>query len=492
MKNKQLYTFISHIEYPAVDRFDPLTGEVISIIKKYEGYYSYRWPDGSTCIPIEMFLVYLSDTKTIKISDGGTVGVYARNLTHLVRYCYTKGVQFWDLQTSHIDELISNLSSELNEYNERVRNNNTVLTIISNVITFLKWIQTEYFPTQNIIGVDSACKRHQIKLATGIKNYGKGTGRAYEYFPSKLPTSITQAKKPTSNQIIKLLWDTLNKSKFSLNINKRLMKYFSIAEQKDHIAYMYHRRRFQLSMLEATGLRPQELISIPAKSNLIHLTNGKIEIPTLKRRERHSRIIPIDKATAIKVELFAEIHRKKLIKRLIKHGFVSHESEVDDVLFLNPETGKKVKPDAAYQEFKRLSDKAGISQKNCQSMFRHRFCTNMVKLHLLSFMNKNPIKSKFNFSDSDYRTILTKVATFTGHKDPESLRYYIDLAWEELDVFSYAYDVSNLQDKLKSISRLVSDIQGDLHGSNSLSKLQMKVMLDSVLNEIENIADLSK
>ncbi len=117
-------------------------------------------------------------------------------------------------------------------------------------------------------------------------------------------------------------------------------------------------------------------------------------------------------------------------------------------------------------------------------MFRHRFITNMVKIHLCSFMDKNPIKNKYNFNEHDYSTILRKVAGFTDHKDPKSLFYYIDLAWEELDVFSYAYEVSNLQSRLNSISILVKDLKHKVNrfGLDSLD-------IDQILSDLSNIED---
>jgi len=489
MDHKQLYKFIPDIDYPAVLRFDYQTGEVISTMDKGEGFYSFVWPNGATCFPVEMFLADLSDTTKISKADGGTVGTYAIDLSHLVRYCFDCKVDFWDLGHSHIDDLISELVSKVNVYNERVRNNNTIKGILTHIVIFLKWVQKEHCPNRNLIGVDTGLKRHQIKLQTGVYRKG-GYSNIYEIFPHKLPDAIQQPKKPISSANIKLLWNALAKDKFNMGINKRLQAIFSKQEQKDHIAYMYNRRIFQLIMLEATGLRPQELITIKAKSNKKLLDDSRIEIPTLKR-EKSTRIIPIDSRTKIKVQLFLELHREKLIKRLIKHGVVSDISEIDDVMFLNPETGKVVKPDAAYMEFKRLSNKAGITQKNCQSMFRHRFVTNMVKLNLISFMDKNPVKSRYNFADSDYRTILTKVATFTGHKDPESLRHYIDLAWDELDVFSFAYEVDNLHSKLRSISRLVSELKGDIEGEKGSHKAKILSMIDNALTDIENEADLT-
>lgn len=108
----------------------------------------------------------------------------------------------------------------------------------------------------------------------------------------------------------------------------------------------------------------------------------------------------------------------------------------------------------------------------------------MVKIHLCSFMDKNPLKNKYNFNEHDYSTILRKVAGFTDHKDPKSLFNYIDLAWEELDVFSYAYEVSSLQSRLNSISILVKDLK---HKVNRFCLDSLEV--DQILADLSNIED---
>lgn len=182
------------------------------------------------------------------------------------------------------------------------------------------------------------------------------------------------------------------------------------------------------------------------------------------------------------------LYRQNLIKRLLKYELISSESEIDDVIYLNPETGKSVKQSAAYMDFRRLSKRANIETKTCQSMFRHRFITNMVKLHLVSFMDKSPLKNSHNFNDKDYETILKKVATFTDHKDPKSLNEYIDLAWEELDVFEYAYEVRNLHNRFNAISKLVSDARAQIMELN-YSEADLKPIIEN-LNAIEEESNL--
>lgn len=39
-------------------------------------------------------------------------------------------------------------------------------------------------------------------------------------------------------------------------------------------------------------------------------------------------------------------------------------------------------------------------------------------------------------TDSDYRSILKRIAAKTGHGSPESLWHHIDLAWEEMNVWA--------------------------------------------------------
>lgn len=485
MKSKQLYSFVPDIEYPCIITFDASSGEVLKSVENKEGHYSFLWPNGTPCLPIEMFLMYRSSEVSIKKSDGGTVGVYAAHLTHLARFCYEENVDFVNLTSFHVDQLISNLVREVDDYNYRKRNNDTIKKIISNCIRFLIWLQKTFLPKRRIIGIDTVSERYQIKLKVGKLKGKKGKYTEYNYFPLELPRSSISQKKPISESNIKLLWDALAMSKAEANVNKRLLGLFSKEDCEDHLEYMYKRRELQLDMLASTGIRPQELINIRVKVNRMYLSESNLMIPTLKRRDNYNRVIPLEQATVIRLGVFIEIYRNKLINRLIKYNIISSINDVDDVIYLNPETAKKVKPDAAYQEFKRLSDKAGITQKSCQSMFRHRFVTNMVKLHLVSFMDKSPLKNKYNFVDGDYRTILTKVMKFTGHKDPESLYHYIDLAWGELNVFSHSYEINHLQYKLKSIMYLTSALKGELELHKGATRKSILNIVNEKISEIE-------
>jgi len=487
----QLYHLIKNVRLPTIDRFDSETGEIFLNDRGQFCYYSFIWPNGSPCLIAEMYLCDRSRTVTVNQKDGGTLGNYARNLSHLVRFCYAKKVDFADLKHSHIDEFIYELCQETDIYNERVRNNNTVKAIVATSINFLVWVQQNIATERLIAGVDDAGKRYQIKLKQEVYAHRTGRQIIHNVFPMNIPRATTTNATPISTVNIRKLWDTLEASRSDKNVSRKLRGLFSRKQQADHLEYMHRRRELQLVLLEATGLRPQELITIPCSNNVASLRKSQLILPTLKGRidsKNNMRTIPIPRSLAMKTEIFINSYRKKLIERLLAAGIIQSEKDVDNVIYLNSESGKEVLPDAAYQEFRRLTVRAGIKQKNCQKMFRHRFITNMVKLHFISFMDKNPLKTRHIITDSDYRTILRKVAGFTGHKSVDSLWHYIDLAWEELDAFAHSYEVKELQDRLKSVFYLTNELKGDVQNVSGkhLSNVTME-KLNAKLNQIEDL-----
>lgn len=91
------------------------------------------------------------------------------------------------------------------------------------------------------------------------------------------------------------------------------------------------------------------------------------------------------------------------------------------------------------------------------SMYRHRFITNMVALHLEAFLHESPGRERQYLLEADYRSILTRVAVFTGHGSPDSLFVYIDWAWEERSVFDQVRAAHELAGTIdESLNQLVS------------------------------------
>ncbi|CAN0558643.1 unnamed protein product, partial [Laminaria digitata] len=230
----QLYRLIKNVRFPTIDRFDSGTGEIFLNDRVRYCYYSFVWPNGSPCVIAEMYLCDRSRTVTVNQKNGGTLGNYARNLSHLVRFCYARKVNFADLKHSHIDEFIYELCQETDIYNERVRNNNTVKAIVATSINFLVWVQQNIATERLIAGVDDADKRYQIKLKQEVYAHRTGRQIIHNVFPMNIPRATTTNATPISTINIRKLWDTLEASRSDKNVSRKLRGLFSRKQQADH------------------------------------------------------------------------------------------------------------------------------------------------------------------------------------------------------------------------------------------------------------------
>lgn len=486
--NKKLYKMIMDVEYPSRYILYSRPMNQIDTQGHLQRYYAFYWPSGDPCHLVEMFLQDKAQTLSTNPLDGGTVGLYASQLSHLVRFCYRHSIDFTDLTHSYIEDLVKELIQEKDNTGHRKRNNNTIKAITSTVVAFLSWIQENIFTNRAIVGIDTSEKRHQIKLTTKIFTASNGHVVNRAVFISALPKSTTTAKQPMPTIIRERIWCALVNLKEKQTVSKKLQGPFSDQEQREHLKYMHARRELQLILLESTGLRPQELVLIQCAENIERLRKSQISIPTLKKRDGSHRVIPIDRQVAMKIETFIFVHREKLLARLKRAGFIQPSTTTSDTLYLSSETGMAVLPDASYQDFRRLCVAAKIDQKSCQTMFRHRFITNMVKLHLVSFVENNPLKNRYMVTESDYRTILQKVASFTGHKSADSLMHYIDLAWDELDAFSSIYDLKKLQDSMRAICFKINEMRAEIPDLRGSPRSKLIKEFESKLSEIYEIA----
>ncbi|WP_167758517.1 MULTISPECIES: hypothetical protein, partial [unclassified Streptococcus] len=76
--------------------------------------------------------------------------------------------------------------------------------------------------------------------------------------------------------------------------------------------------------------------------------------------------------------------------------------------------------------------------------------TIQVALHLQDYLDNHNASSTSQILIVDKISILTRVSTITGHKSPDSLLPYIDLAWEYLATFKPV-------DKAREIARLLNE-----------------------------------
>lgn len=124
------------------------------------------------------------------------------------------------------------------------------------------------------------------------------------------------------------------------------------------------------------------------------------------------------------ISTYIKIYRNKIIRNTVG------KTNDDGFLLINQNTGNKILPVTITNEINKIRKAAGIEEKVCAHMFRHRFITNLF----IQFIKQYDIQNKDQFRNSlmDLENLKVYVQQATRHKDVSSLDNYIDIAKSEL------------------------------------------------------------
>jgi hypothetical protein len=407
-----------------------------------------RWPDNSPCELVNMYLLDLP------LTTGSSLATYASELSPLIRFCAESHLSFFDLNDKRIDIFSAKLINETRQTSNgkiKTRNNNTTITILKRTIHFLLWIQKNFSitGTRNLIGeVDSAprIKISQKKMQNPLTKKLSVTW-THRSFP---PPATREPKSPIALEIIEDIEVQIDRiyeaecTKASNNKGDAILSLRLLSRAE----YIRSRRHFMIWLMKRTGLRPAELIQLDLQSHKNILRDKALFLPTMKRRRDSPPIRRFDiKLQDAAIFLRYVASREKFIQ--------ATTTEYSGHALLLGIDGKDILKTSIERDFHRLVIAAGHSDDEaCFSMFRHRFITYEVVIHLKEFMDKSG-KSQHLMTDLDYLSILKRVAKKTGHGRPESLLHYIDLAWKELDVWT---NVDRALERLHAADRLFEEL----------------------------------
>lgn len=429
----QLFHVLPPTELPVSGvRHDAGTHVTTQIIPAFPFIY---WPSNKPCEPVNMYLLDIAHGVT-----GDTLKTYAAQLSHLVRYCGLNNVGIEHLTDTHLHGLSKRLLEERSHRHplEPARNRNTIRDILSRTIQFLLWYQENFMLHLRtpLIGEQKVSPQVTVKRAKNEWGRGRGRRNKYYYTHAAMPTSESrEPKRPIARPIIEDIQRAIYRQSVLEERSERFTQRY--ANDRDllraQLEYMRARRTFMIWMMTRTGLRPSELVEMSVKDHEDILTTKTLKIPTKKRRKVSApmRRFPIllDAATVVYRYLLS---RTNYCDALRKAGI---EFDPGMAFFLTMD-GKPIKKTSLEKDFERLAVQAGYKDvQACLSMFRHRFITYEVTVHLKEFVEKSG-KSRQMMTDIDYESILKRVADKTGHGSVESLWHYIDLAWEELGVWA--------------------------------------------------------
>lgn len=455
---KQLYSRHLDVEYDELSTPVVFAKSLSRPLTSKSTMFSFNWPNGSPCIYAELYLQSKSFEIVENNSGTSSLNTIASQLSHIVRFCWTGRKDFWELDQNDIEDFVYVLMQERDPHdpNQARRNNNTVNEIVSGTVDFIVWLQNNIFLNLDLIGGDG--DKSKIRLKSTKFTDWQGNQKMVSKFPHLPPRATRNPKAPIAREVIGRLWSAVTAMSDPARKSKRyLHKFDNEKEALEELMYLKKRRELLLYLLEATGARPGELSLLTVSQNEQPAKDNKITLRTFKRRRFSERAIPIEASVAVKLELFINVTRKKLISKL------GTSANPENRVFLTVE-GKPYGVESMTREFSRIAEMAGQSDvQACMSMFRHRFITTMVIIHLKAFMAENKGKLRANLNLSDYRSILKRVATFTGHASEDSLMHYIDMAWEEMRLFDYVEPTITAITKAEGvISELQSIVSSEL------------------------------
>lgn len=479
MTHKQLYERIDDVIFDELSTPLLLSKSFSRPETSKATMFTFKWPNGSPCLLIELYLQTLSFEILVNDPKTTSLNTIAGQLSHIVRFAWAIRKDFWELEQKDIEDFVFLLMHERPSSSKRPqRNENTIDAIVSATLRFISWLQDDLFLNISLLGLSG--DRANIRLKSKRVTDWLGNQRVVSKFPHLPPRATRQPKSPISRDIRGRLWRAVSDLSELKNKSKRyLAKFSSEQAAAEELLYIKKRRELLLSLLEATGARPGELSLLSVSQNEFCTKENKVVLRTLKKRKFSERIIPFDPSIAVKLELFIKLTRNRLLSKL---GVLANPQ---DRVFLTKD-GNPYSVESMTKEFSRIAIAAGLTDvRACMSMFRHRFITNMVIIHLKAFMTEHHGKLRATLNLADYRTILKRVAVFTGHTSEDSLMNYIDIAWDEMGLFDYVGPTLSAMNKAEG---LINELSAIVSSEKLSSRIQNgKVSSEDLLSTLESL-----
>lgn len=402
------------------------------------------WPSGTICWQVNLYLIYLR-RHGLAVS---TVNTYASEISLFIRFMWDRKL---DIATVD-DEVLIDFADSLVLSN---KSGNHVNRLLLRVLHYFSWYQ-QVFPEANVIGLPGTGCRISISRSATRTKHGAVAGKVRHI--SMVPPSVRRTVRPISfESISKLLsaCDTIGSTRFKRN-----------------------RDRCIVTLLADAGIRRDELTWVTCENVKRASVNGrKLHVRTSKRRGHPERVIPLPAETMTLLLEFLEVTRALRIRRLQ----ATNPLFLDEGWFFCTVSGKKISPSTVSQLFSELRISSQINGRATPHMLRHRYITLQVVSRLQSM-------KKQNIGLEAISTILSRVASLSGHSSLQSLWVYVDWAFDELDV-SYAYSEKSNSSALELVEVLLDESrkEGNHRLVDGLEQIQKSLLDDHRANTAASV-----
>jgi hypothetical protein len=441
-----------------------------------------RWPDGRPCHLANHWLMKIATNTEAR----DTLRVYAANLTHLVRFCSQNKIEFHNFTDQNFSDFHAYLQKQ-KKSNSRVSEEfiggNHIRAIQLRALNFFVWINANYpnLSSRKLIGTTSDC---QIVISYKTNPHNGQQEIQHEYLESfKVPEDekpvITEAAIKRLREAIFNAHDIQNlkpRAKTKLTNDRELF----LARNN----YIYHRRLFVIRIMRLTGLRPEELVDIDLTANLNVAKSKVLRLPTKKREQpAPTRIFDIELRSGLDFDRYVKC-RNDFIVILKSRGII----DTDPGSILVGVDGKELKKESMTTEFQRLVKAADIGgMRCCLSMFRHRYITREIHIHILMGFKKDPslkISATSGFIEDVCRTVQPK----TGHKRYQSLLTYFHSEYKLLTSGAHREEDMEIIDRLSANQDALYEVKFEARLQNNTEILagveQMEANTEKWLNEL--------
>ncbi|XQE67364.1 tyrosine-type recombinase/integrase [Pseudomonas sp. P3C3] len=373
------------------------------------------WPSGCVCWQLNLYLLHVRRSG----SAISTVNTYASELCLLIRFLSESECPLEEIS----DDVLVSFSEWLLQ--RKKSSGNHINRIILRVITFLEWYQTL------LIGrvlVGTLGQGGQVTITLRSLRGGRGAVRIRTQHHAMVPASIPRSVHPVSSGSISALLDS--------------------CEWTAKTNFRRNRDRCMLVLLADTGVRREELTWISVSDVIGAAGDRKLPVRTSKRKGNPYRLVPISDETHKMLVEYIDVARSIQVRKL-KRRKIGYKDL--GWLFCTRE-GLKMAPSTVSQLFSDLRAAAGITERVSAHMFRHRYITLQVIARLRSLSQRGSIGVEA------ITTVLSKVASLSGHSSLDSMWRYVDWAYEQLE-YEYNDSANVAEEALRVIEVLMGDAQ---------------------------------
>lgn len=412
-----------------------------------------KYPNGKPCLLVNAFLLDVLKKKNLSTKNrGGTLRAYAKDLSHLIRYCFYNDMDFYEMNDSHFRLFMNNIQAERQQNNPQAkkRESNTSVTIGRKTLSFLDYVGKYHSDADYVEKIIKATK----------KSFKQKSSKREQYFDIEFwhhESFETDSSIKKRSPIRKAVIDSLYSAVSNIRSNNH-----SLAECK----FLDSRNTCLIRVLEMTGARIEEVSEIKVYDIEKALTqkHPKLELMTVKQGDDlvASRLLPVLLQDLAVLKKYIRIYRSKIIKNTVG------KTNDDGYLFVSLTKGKKMSSESLSNLIGKLRRESGIDEQACAHMFRHRFITKLFIKLLIQFDFEN--KDDFRRYILDTNSLKVEIQEYTGHKSLGSLDIYIDEAFNEVSHINAIVSTVNLQKAYESFDENILLLQNELRNGLPVEK----------------------